>query len=164
MVLLRLYTFSTLEWNNFSPNGAVFDLNNRKSLVNRHLRFCQFPKKSEVFRVEYVLFIKPWHHTLHISELKYAPTHGTFPSFLEIDKTAGAYSFQIWDYLSQIQHETKAFLLIVRHNTEGPPFSDCQWRHRTLFFFVGLKNRVNLVLFFKPWFEHRLWFEGAVFG
>ena len=24
---------------------AVFDLNNRKSWVNRHLRFCQFPKK-----------------------------------------------------------------------------------------------------------------------
>ena len=75
-----------------------------------------------------------------------------FHVFLEIDKTAGAYSVQIYDYLSQIQRETKAFLLIVRHNTEKPPFSDLQWRHRTLFFFVGLKNRVNLVLFFKPWF------------
>ena len=65
-------------------------------------------------------------HTLHISELKYAPTHGTYPSFLEIDKTAGAYSLQIYDNLSQIQRETKAFVLIVRHNTEGPPFSDGQ--------------------------------------
>ena len=54
-------------------------------------------------------------------------THtGTFPSFLEIDETAGAYSLQIYDYLSQIQRETNAFLLIVRHNTEGPPFSDWQ--------------------------------------
>ena len=101
-------------------------------------------------RVGCVLFIKPWHHTLHISELKYAPTHGTFTSFLEIDKTAGAYSLQIYDYLSQIQRETSTFLQIARHNTEGLPFSDWQWR-RMLFFFVGLKNRVNLVLFFKPW-------------
>ena len=30
---------------------AVFDLNNRQSGVNRHLRFCQFPKNSEMFRV-----------------------------------------------------------------------------------------------------------------
>ena len=133
---------------------AVFDLNNFKSGVNMHLRFCQFPKNSEVCRVGCVLFIKPWHHTLHISELKYATTHCTFPSFLESNKTAGAFSPQICDYLSQIQRETKAFLLIVRHNTEGPPFSDCQWRHRMLFFFVGLKNRVNLVLFFKPWMKH----------
>ena len=42
--------------------------------------------------------------------------HGTFPSFLETDKTAGAYSLQIYDNLSQIQRETKAFLLLVRHN------------------------------------------------
>ena len=72
-------------------------------------------------------------HTRHISEF-----------CLKIGETAGAYSLQICDYLSQIQRETKAFLLIVRHNTEGPPFSDWQWRHRTLFIFVGLKNRVNL--------------------
>ena len=100
-------------------------------------------------RVRGLLFIL--HHTLHISELKYAPTHGTFPSFLEIDKSAGAYSLQICDYLSQTQCETNSFLLIVRCNTEGPPFSDWKRRHRTLFFFVGLKNRVNLVLFFKSW-------------
>ena len=46
--------------------------------------------------------------------------------FLKIDKTVGAYSLQIYDYLSQIQREMKAFLLIVRHNTEGPPISDWQ--------------------------------------
>ena len=133
---------------------AVFDLNYRKSGVNTHLRFCQFPKNSEVWSVGCVLFIKPWHRTLHISELKYVPTRCTFPSFLEIDKTAGAYSLPIYDYLSQIQRETNSFLLIVRHNTEGPPFSDWQWRHQTLFFFVVLTNRVNLVLFFKPWPNH----------
>ena len=132
---------------------SVFDLNYRKSGVNRHLRFCQFPKNSEVCRVGWILFIQPWHHTLHISEFKYAPTHGTFPSFLEIGKTAGAYSLQIYDYLSQIQCETKAFLLIDRHTTERPPFSHWQWCHRTLFFFVGLKNLVNLVLFFRPWLD-----------
>ena len=49
--------------------------------------------------------------------------HGTLPIFLEIDKTAGANSLQIYDYLSQIQRETKVFLLLVRHNPEGPPFS-----------------------------------------
>ena len=119
-----------------------------------HLWFCQFPKNSKVFSVGCVLFTKPWHHTLHISELKYPSTHGIFPRFLEIDKTAGAYSLHIYDYLSQIQRETNAFMLIVRHNTEGPTFSDWQWRHRMLFFFVGLKNRVNLVLFFKPWSYH----------
>ena len=64
--------------------------------------------------------------TRHISDLKYAPTHGVFPSFLEMDKTTAAYSLQIYDYLIQIQRETKAFLLIVRHNTEGPPISDWQ--------------------------------------
>ena len=65
--------------------------------------------------------------------------------------TAGAYSLQIYDSLSQIQRVTKVFLLIVRHNTEGPPISDWQWSHRRLFFFVGLQNPVNLVLFFKTW-------------
>ena len=53
-----------------------------------------------------------------------APTRGTFPSVLEMEKTAGAYSLQIYDYLSQIQHKTKVFQLIVRHNTEGPSISD----------------------------------------
>ena len=60
-----------------SSSRNVFDLNNRKSGANRHMRFCQFPKNSEVCHVGCVLFIKPWHHTLHISKLKYAPTHGT---------------------------------------------------------------------------------------
>ena len=133
-----------------TSSRAVFDLNNRKSGVNRDLWFCKFPENSDVCRVGCVLFIKLRHHTLHISELIYAPTHRTFPRFLEIDKTTGPYSLQICYYLSQIQRETKSFLLIVRHNTERQPFSDWQGRHRTLFFFVGLKNRVNLVSFFKP--------------
>ena len=87
--------------------------------MNRLLRFCKFPKNSKVCCVVCVLFIKPWHHTLRISELKYAPTHCTFPSFGEIYKTVGAYSFQIYDYLNQIQRETKAFQIKIRHNTEG---------------------------------------------
>ena len=53
-----------------------------------------------------------------------APTHGTFPRFLEMEKTAGLYSLQIYDYLSQIQRETMVFLLIVMHNTEGPPIGN----------------------------------------
>ena len=61
--------------------------------------------------------------TRHNSELKYAQTHGTFPSFFEMDKTASEYSQHIYDYLNQIHPETKAFLLIVRNNTEGPPIS-----------------------------------------
>ena len=75
---------------------------------------------------------------------------GTFPSFLEMNKTAGSNSLQICVNLSQIHRETKAFSLKVSHNTEGPPISDWQWRHCMLFFFVVSQNRVNLVLFFKP--------------
>ena len=39
--------------------------------------------------------------------------HGTLPSFLEFDKTVGSYSLKIYYYLSRIQRETKAFLLVV---------------------------------------------------
>ena len=61
--------------------------------------------------------------TRYISELKYAPTHDTFPSFfLKIDKTPGAYSLQIYDYLSQTQRETKAFLQIARHTLKDHQF------------------------------------------
>ena len=60
--------------------------------------------------------------TLHISELKYAPTHGTFPGFLEMDKTTSAYSLQICDYLSKIQRETMAFLLIVETTLKGDQY------------------------------------------
>ena len=49
-----------------------------------------------------------------------------FRIFLEMDKTAGAYSLQIYDYLSHIQRERMAFLVIVTHNTEGPPIYDWQ--------------------------------------
>ena len=92
---------------------AVVVLNyNRKSGVNRPLRFCQFPKNSEMCVCGCVLFIKPWHpHTAHFRVKIRTHTH-TFPSFLEIDKTAVAYSLHIYDYLSQIQRETKVFLLI----------------------------------------------------
>ena len=144
---------------------AVFDLNNRKSGVNRHLRFCQFPKNSKVCRVGCILLIKPWHHTLYVSELKYAPTHGTFPSFLEIDKTASAYSLQIYDYLRQIQTARDEYISANsqtqhrRHNTEdtilndrhfltviASSFSSSDWRIES----------INLVSFFKPWFAHLL--------
>ena len=81
---------------------------------------AEFQYGSEVSTFSYL------DHTLHISELKYAATHSTFLSFLEIHKAAGAYSLQIYNYLSQIQRKTKAFLLIVRHNTEGQPFSAWQ--------------------------------------
>ena len=106
---------------------AVFDLlNSRKFGVNRHLRFFPFSKNSNVpyvgayFNPEVCRVWVPWFNEY------YAATHGTFPSFLEIDKTTGAYSLQIYAYLSPIQSETKAFLLIVRHSTEGPPISDWQ--------------------------------------
>ena len=135
MVVLRYCVWLLAEMPSFR---AVFGLNNRKSGVNRHLRFCPFPKN--------------WENVPCVGAY-YSFHHGTFPSFLEMDKTAGAYSLQIYDYLSQIQSETKAFLLIVRHNNEGPPISDWQWRHRRHFFIVGSQNRVNLVLFFKPWFR-----------
>ena len=97
---------------------AVFGLNTSKSGVNRHLRFCQFPKNSEMYRVWVRINNLTMASTQNISELKYVPTHGTFPSFWEMDKAAGAYSLQIYDYLSQIQLKTKAFLLMVRHNTK----------------------------------------------
>ena len=73
---------------------TVVSLNNRESGVNRHLRFYPFPKKLG----------------------NVACVGAYFNS--EMDKTAGAYSLQIYDYLSQIQrYRAKAFLLIVRHNT-----------------------------------------------
>ena len=101
-------------------------------------------------RVGCVLFIKPGHHTPHISELKYAPNTAHFRVFLEIYKTT--YSLHIDDNLSQIQRETNAFLLLVTHNAEIPPFPDWPLRHKMFFFFVGLKNRVNLVYSLKPWY------------
>ena len=54
-----------------------------------HLRFWPFPKNSETCHV--------WVRIIHLTM---APTHGTFPSFLEMDKTAGAYSLQIYDYFT----------------------------------------------------------------
>ena len=109
---------------------AVFDLYNRKSGVNRHLRFCQFRKNSKMCRL--------W---VSILTLKYAVSgamikwiirtqHGTLPSVLEIDKTAGANSLQIFDYLNQIQRETNSFLIIARHCSDviASSFSSLDWR------------------------------------
>ena len=68
---------------------AVFGLNNRKSEVNRrHLRFCPFPKNAEMCRASVRIIHLTMAPTRHISELKYTPTHFTFPKILEIDKTA----------------------------------------------------------------------------
>ena len=142
MSVLQCWVWQLVE---MSSSRAVFDLNNRKSGVNRHLRFCQFPKKLEnvpcvgayfnfeMCRVWCPCLMNNTHPTRRTSE------------FFGNWQNRRSYSLQIYDYLSQIQRETKAFLLIVRHNTEGPPFSDWQWRRWMLFFFVGLKNRVNLV-------------------
>ena len=41
-------------------------------------------------------------------------------------KTAGAYSLRIYNNLSQIQHETKAFLLIVRHTLKDQYLTEVQ--------------------------------------
>ena len=57
-------------------------------------------------------------HTAHFRVKIRAHTR-RISEFLEMDKILGAYSIQIYDYLSQIQLDTKAFLLIVRHDTEG---------------------------------------------
>ena len=149
LAVLRCCVWLLVEMPSFR---AVFGLNNRKYGVNRHLLFCPFQKNSEMCRVSVRIIHLTMGPTRHISELKYKPKHGTFPSFLEIDKTAGAYSLHIYAYLSVIQRETKAFLLIVRHNTEGPLISDWQWHNRRLFFFFESQNRVNL-LFFKPWYK-----------
>ena len=60
---------------------AIFGLNDRKSGVNRHLRFYPFPKNSEMCRVWVHIIHLTMSHTRHLSELKYAPTHCTFQIF-----------------------------------------------------------------------------------
>ena len=130
---------------------AAFDLNNCKSGVNLELKSCGFVSfqktqkcavcayfNSEICSVWCHRWMDNTHPTRHTSE------------FFENWQNRRAYSLKIYDYLSQIQREPDTFLLIVRHNTEWPPFFDWQWRHRTLFSFVGFKNQVNLVLFYKP--------------
>ena len=89
--------------------------------------------------------------TRHISELKYALTNGTFPILFANGQNRRCLFTRNLRLFKPNIAEAKTFLLIVSHNTEGPPISDWQWRHRMLFFFVGEKNRVNLLLFFKPW-------------
>ena len=66
--------------------------------VNMHLWFFPYPKNSEMSRM--------WVPGLNE---QYAPTHGTVQSFLEMEKTADAYSLQIYDYLSQIQPRRRHF-------------------------------------------------------
>ena len=73
--------------------------------MNRHLRFILF-QKTRVCVGVYCVYclcgcVNDGTHTQHISELKYAPTHGTFPSFLEIEKTAGANWLQSYDSRQQ---------------------------------------------------------------
>ena len=151
--LRKLKTFYVIYWQYVQGSQIYIDLLAEmnclalylaKIIVNldwQNLGFCQFPKK--LWNVPCVGAFYSFNHGTHTAY---------FRVFLEMDKTAGAHSIQIYDYLSQIQRKTKAFLLIVGHNTEGPPISDWQWRHRMLFSFVGSQNQVNLVLFFKPWF------------
>ena len=53
------------------------------------------------------------------------PHTAHFGVFLKwIKQQVPIHSIYIYDYLIQIQHKTKALLLIVRHNTEGPPIPD----------------------------------------
>ena len=68
--------------NNNNRDDNNRNVNNRDS----YLRFYKFPKNSEVCRVGCVLFIKPGHHTLHISELKYAPNTADFQVFWKFIK------------------------------------------------------------------------------
>ena len=130
---------------------AVFDLNYRKSEVDRHLRFCQFKKNSEVCHVGWVLFIKPWHHTLHISELKYAPTDGTFPSFLKFRKP-------------QVPIHSTFTIIYVKYSARRRHF--CKYSDTTpkgRHFLTGSdviarsfsSSDCKIVLFFKPWLYHR---------
>ena len=73
-------------------------------------------------------------HTRRISE------------FFEMVKTAGAYSLQIPDHLNQIQRKTKTFRLIVRHNTEGPPITDWQWRHHLFLRRISEPSQPSIIL------------------
>ena len=122
----------------------VFGLNSRESGVNRYLRFNPFPLKkrkyayfnSEMCRVGAMVKWIIRTHTLHISDF-------------------------LWNWLNRrwlFTPDLRSFKpntardegQIVRHNNDGPPISDWQWRHCMLFFFVRSQNRVNLVLYFKP--------------
>ena len=100
MVSLQMAVFQCCVWliAEMRSSRAVFDLNYRQYGVNRYLWFYKFPKISEMCRVGCVLFTG--HHTLHISELKYAPNTAHFRVFLEIYKTTGTYSLHIDDNLS----------------------------------------------------------------
>ena len=124
-----------LTWNNLISHRFIHGLKNNTRLT----RFFNPTKKKNIW----------WHNwqsanggisVLCLTNSRNAFVLGCIWLKLNID-----------DNLSQIQRETNAFLILVRHNTEILPFADCQLCHQMFFFFVGLKNRVNLVLFFKPW-------------
>ena len=55
------------------------------------------------------------------------------------------------------QFVSKSCLSRIRSPAEVPPIYDWQLHHRILLFFVGQKNRVNLVLFFKPYGLYSKW-------
>ena len=96
----------------------------------------------------------------------YAPTHGIFPSFLQMDKTAGAYSLQYSNSLTK-EHPSS----LVRHSTKGPPtsnhpkFGSCSgtilltpysmvldWRVSRAFFqsiFIGLSCSIPTIVFYS---------------
>ena len=96
LVVLRCCVWLLVEMNS---SCAVFGLTNRKSGVNRHLRFTLFQTYSKKLgnvpcvcvRVRiltrkcavWVPWLIKWITRTHTR---------TFPSFLEMDKTAGAYS------------------------------------------------------------------------
>ena len=61
---------------NISKNAVVFGQHKRRYGVNRHLRFCPFPKNSKMCPVWVRIIHLTMAPTRHISELKYAPTHG----------------------------------------------------------------------------------------
>ena len=64
-------------------------------------------------------------HTAHF-RVKIRTRTRHISEFCENGENRRCLLLQIYDYLSQIQRTTKAFLLIVRQNTEGPPISDWQ--------------------------------------
>ena len=88
---------------------AVFGLNPCNSGLKMQVRFFHFHKTRKCAVCGYVFYL------YNVPCVGDTPTHVTFPSFVEMDYNALAFSLQIYDYLCQIQRETKAFLLIVRH-------------------------------------------------
>ena len=84
-----------------------WNLNNRKSGANKFTpAVLSISKKLGTVHVLVLILILKYAVCGAMVKWIIRTQQGTFPSFLEIDKTAGAYSLQIYDYLSQIQRET----------------------------------------------------------